>query len=107
MTQQSSVWIAYASTEQQIVIEIPYVDGMTAREAIVRSGITQRINLPEPLQVGVFSQKVDLDDVLAIGDRVEIYRPLTINPKDIRRKRAAQNPVGRYLKSKRLRQLSS
>ncbi len=40
---------------------------------------------------------------LQAGDRVEIYRALTINPKDIRRKRAAKNPVGRYAKSNRLK----
>ena len=38
-----------------------------------------------------------------MGDRVEIYRPLTINPKDIRRKRAAKNPVGRFIKGNRFR----
>ncbi len=40
---------------------------------------------------------------LQAGDRVEIYRALTINPKDIRRKRAEKNPVGRYARGNRLR----
>jgi putative ubiquitin-RnfH superfamily antitoxin RatB of RatAB toxin-antitoxin module len=55
--------------------------------------------------VGVFGVRVEPQHVLQAGDRVEIYRALTINPKDIRRKRAAKNPVGRYAKSNRLRQL--
>ena len=38
---------------------------------------------------------------------VEIYRSLTINPKDIRRKRAAKNPVGRFAKGNRFRPSSS
>ncbi|MDN8321380.1 RnfH family protein, partial [Acinetobacter baumannii] len=48
--------------------------------------------------------KVETDAVLHAGDRVEVYRPLTINPKDIRRKRAAKNPVGRYIKGNRFKQ---
>ena len=61
--------------------------------------------LPEPLMLGIFGVRVEPQHVLQAGDRVEIYRALTINPKDIRRKRAAKNPVGRYAKSNRLRQL--
>jgi hypothetical protein len=51
----------------------------------------------------VFGSKIEADTVLQVGDRVEIYRALTINPKDIRRKRAAQNPVGRFIKGNRFR----
>ncbi|WP_088752900.1 RnfH family protein [Acinetobacter baumannii] len=56
------------------------------------------------VQVGIFGIKVETDAVLHAGDRVEVYRPLTINPKDIRRKRAAKNPVGRYIKGNRFKQ---
>ncbi|MDD2940288.1 MAG: RnfH family protein, partial [Acinetobacter harbinensis] len=40
---------------------------------------------------------------LKAGDRVEVYRALTINPKEIRRKRAAENPVGRYCRGNRFK----
>ena len=41
-----------------------------------------------PLQVGIFGIRCALEQPLKAGDRVEVYRALTINPKDIRRKRA-------------------
>lgn len=45
----------------------------------------------EQLAVGIFSQKCSLDTPLKAGDRVEIYRPLTIDPKAARRLRAERN----------------
>ena len=42
--------------------------------------------------VGIFSRKVSLDHVLREGDRIEIYRPLLVDPKEVRRLRA-QNEV--------------
>ena len=101
------VWVAYASPEQQFHIAVVFYEGMTAAQAIEASGLAAQVSLPEPMQLGVFGTKVEPDLVLQAGDRVEIYRPLTINPKDIRRKRAAKNPVGRYLKGNRFRQSSS
>ena len=90
------VWVAYAALDAQFHIAVDFVEGMTAKQAILASQLAKHTQLPEPLQIGIFGQKVDLNYVLQFGDRVEIYRALTINPKDIRRKRAAQNPVGIY-----------
>lgn len=90
------VWVAYAALDAQFHIAVDFVEGMTAEQAILASQLAKHTQLPEPLQIGIFGQKVDLNYVLQSGDRVEIYRALTINPKDIRRKRAAQNPVGIY-----------
>ena len=73
------------------------------QQAIDASGIAEQVTLPEVLNLGVFGSKIEADTVLQVGDRVEIYRTLTINPKDIRRKRAAQNPVGRFIKGNRFR----
>lgn len=96
------VWVAYASPEQQFHIAVPFQQGMTALEAIALSGIRAQVQLPEPLNLGIFGVRLqDQQQLLHAGDRVKIYRSLTINPKDIRRKRAAQNPVGRYMKSNR------
>lgn len=102
------VWVAFASAEQQFHLAVPYQNGMTALDAIQQSGIGEQVSLPEPLQLGIFGSRLtDAQQLLQPGDRVEIYRPLTINPKDIRRKRAAKNPVGRYAKGNRFKQLSS
>ncbi|MCK3658710.1 RnfH family protein [Pasteurellaceae bacterium Pebbles2] len=66
--------------------------GTTVQAAILQSGILQQyteIDLREN-KVGVFSRPVKLTDSLNHGDRIEIYRPLLADPKEIRRKRAAQ-----------------
>jgi uncharacterized protein len=64
--------------------------GSTVIQAVKQSGILQE--LPEvdfdPSRLGIFSRRVAPDDVLQDGDRVEIYRPLTLDPKDARRRRA-------------------
>jgi putative ubiquitin-RnfH superfamily antitoxin RatB of RatAB toxin-antitoxin module len=72
------------------MIAVPFNEGMTAQQAIDASGLAEQVKLPELLNLGVFGSKIEVDTVLQVGDRVEIYRPLTINPKDIRRKRAAK-----------------
>ncbi|RKG30163.1 RnfH family protein [Acinetobacter tianfuensis] len=102
------VWVAYAAPEQQFHIAVPFQEGMTALDAIEHSGIRQQADLPEPLQLGIFGIRLpDAEQVLQAGDRVEIYRALTINPKDIRRNRAAKNPVSRYCRGNRFKQLQS
>lgn len=100
------VWVAYAATEQQFHIAVPFHEGMTALDAIEHSGIRNQIELPEQLQLGIFGTRLlDSTQLLQVGDRVEVYRALTINPKDIRRNRAAKNPVGRYCRGNRFKQL--
>ena len=79
---------------------------MTALDAIQQSGIVEQVTLPEPLSLGIFGVRLqDHQQPLAAGDRVEIYRALTINPRDIRRKREEKNPVGRYARGNLLRKL--
>lgn len=92
------VWVAYATPQQQWYITLPFEAGMTVAQALQacqQQGLTE---LPQPLQLGIFAQRVQLDHVLKAGDRVEVYRALTINPKDIRRLRAERHPVGRYVR---------
>lgn len=102
----AKVWVAYAGLEQQFLIEVAFEEGMTIADAIDRSGIEQLTVLAQPLNFGIFGNKIkDASHCLEIGDRVELYRPLIINPKDIRRKRAAANPTSRYCRSNRFKQL--
>lgn len=106
--QAMSVWVAYATEQQQFHIQVDYVENMTAWDAIQKSGLAQQVELPENLQIGIFGIKLEsVNTKLEVGDRVEIYRALTINPKDIRRKRAQNNPVGRYCRGNRFKQSSS
>jgi putative ubiquitin-RnfH superfamily antitoxin RatB of RatAB toxin-antitoxin module len=84
------VEVAYALPECQEIIALEVEAGSTVRQAIEQSGILRRfpeIDLTRQ-KVGVFSKRRDLNDILEPGDRVEIYRPLTIDPKDLRRVRA-------------------
>lgn len=101
---QAKVWVAFAAIDQQFHIAVEYVNGMTVADAIEKSQIEKLTDLPEQLNVGIFGIKVkELTFILDAGDRVEIYRPLTINPKDKRRKRAAENPVGLYCRGNRFK----
>ena len=105
MRMLQQVWVAYVTADQQFHISVPFSEGMTAQDAIQLSGIGSQVELSEPLQLGIFGVRLkDLQQVLQVGDRVEIYRPLSINPKDIRRIRAQNNPVGRFAKGNRLKQ---
>lgn len=64
----------------------------TVSDAIKQSQLLSEfpsLNL-ETLSIGVFSNRVTLDTVLQAGDRIEIYRPLSIDPKTARRLRAKQ-----------------
>ncbi|MDH0563865.1 RnfH family protein [Acinetobacter courvalinii] len=101
------VWVAYTTPEQQFYLRVAFSEGMTAQQAIDASGLAEQVCLPEVLHLGIFGSKIEAETVLQAGDRVEIYRPLTINPKDIRRKRAEKNPVGRFIKGNRFRPSSS
>jgi putative ubiquitin-RnfH superfamily antitoxin RatB of RatAB toxin-antitoxin module len=84
------VEVAYATPARQTVIELSVEPGSTIEAVIEKSGILDaypEIDLSKQ-SVGVFSESRILADTLEDGDRVEIYRSLTIDPKDARRKRA-------------------
>mgnify|MGYP000882196548 CR=1 FL=1 len=82
--------VVYARPEQQLLIQLKLPDGSTARDAIVRSNILNDLSGLdlETLAVGIFARRVTLDYILKAGDRVEIYRPLTMSPVEARRWRA-------------------
>jgi len=102
----AKVWVAYATEKQQFHIELQFIEGMTISDAITQSGLAEQVQLPEKFSFGIFGVKTkDIMQPLQAGDRVEIYRALTINPKDIRRNRAKANPVGRYCRGNRYQQL--
>lgn len=106
MNQVDKIWVAYATEKQQFHIELQFSPGMSVADAIAQSGLAKQVELPENFSFGIFGVKIkDQAHLLEAGDRVEIYRALTINPKDIRRNRAKANPVGRYCRGNRYQQL--
>ncbi|OGV29607.1 MAG: RnfH family protein [Legionellales bacterium RIFCSPHIGHO2_12_FULL_35_11] len=62
--------------------------GVTVADAITASGIVNQYSEVSSLPVGIFSTLVSRETLLSSGDRVEIYRPLTIDPKEKRRQRS-------------------
>lgn len=89
-----NVEVAFALPNQQRIISLQVEEGTTAYEAVVQSNIATifpQID-PEKAPMGIFSRAVKKprDEVLREGDRVEIYRPLQIDPKEARARRAAK-----------------
>ncbi|MDS4021367.1 MAG: RnfH family protein [Candidatus Competibacter sp.] len=86
------VEVAYARPEEQTIISVEIPEGATLEQAIVKSRIQERF--PEIqiqiAKVGVFGKLGKLSTTLRAGDRVEIYRPLIADPKEVRKQRAAE-----------------
>jgi putative ubiquitin-RnfH superfamily antitoxin RatB of RatAB toxin-antitoxin module len=82
--------VVYAQADRQILLNIRLPQGRTVSGAIEAAGIAAMISAGsiDGRQIGIFSRKVDLGHVVEQGDRIEIYRPLTIDPMDARRRRA-------------------
>lgn len=87
-----NVEVAYAEPDRQLILPINVDIGTTVGGAIVQSGMMIEFPLLdiENSKVGVFGKATAMTTVLKDGDRVEIYRPLIADPKEVRRKRAAQ-----------------
>jgi putative ubiquitin-RnfH superfamily antitoxin RatB of RatAB toxin-antitoxin module len=86
-----TVEIAYALPQQQLIIPVNVVPETTAEDAIKVSGITEKfpdIDLSKN-QIGIFGKLTKLDTPLRHLDRVEIYRALIADPKEVRKQRAA------------------
>ncbi|WP_324778820.1 RnfH family protein [Thiobacillus sedimenti] len=89
------VEVIYALPHQQPLLRVRLAEGATVEEAIRRSGVLEdhpEIDLARN-KVGIFSKLVKLDEKLRDKDRVEIYRPLIADPKEVRRKRAEEGKV--------------
>lgn len=88
---EMKVCVCYAaSPEEQIELPVVVCEGASVQEALLQSGILARypeIHL-ENCALGIYSKRTTLDAKLKSGDRIEIYRPLSIDPKDARRARA-------------------
>ncbi|MDO5059654.1 MAG: RnfH family protein [Neisseria sp.] len=85
-----TVEVAYGTVERQFLQEMRVSDGTTARQAVLQSRLAAEFpeaDLNAPL--GIFGKAVKDDTVLREHDRVEVYRPLLIDPKEARRKRVA------------------
>lgn len=95
MADSIKIEVAYARPDRQEVVGLTMPAGSTLRQAIEASGLLQRypdIDLAKA-KVGIFGKLGKMDTVLRERDRVEIYRPLIADPKEVRKQRAAEGKV--------------
>jgi len=85
------VEVAFAREDQQQIVSVSVVPGTTLEQAVEQSGILQlfpEIDL-KVNKIGIFGKLGKKTAELKAGDRVEIYRPLIADPKEVRRQREA------------------
>jgi hypothetical protein len=92
-----TVEVAYALPDEQLIIPVKIQEGITAEEAIRASGILSKFSDIDLAinKIGIFGKLTKLDTVLRHLDRVEIYRPLIADPKEVRKQRAADGKIMR------------
>ena len=95
MSEMINVEVVYALPHEQALVRLKLPEGATVAEAVRASGITEKhpeIDLARN-KMGIFGKLTKADAVLRDRDRVEIYRPLIADPKEVRRKRAEEGKV--------------
>jgi putative ubiquitin-RnfH superfamily antitoxin RatB of RatAB toxin-antitoxin module len=95
MAELIQIEVTYAKPDRQDVIPVKLPEGSTIQQAIEASGLLQRnpeIDLAKA-KVGIYGKLSKMDTVVRARDRVEIYRPLIADPKEVRKQRAAEGKV--------------
>lgn len=82
------VEVCYALPEEQCLVTVDVPEKSTVINAIMASGILDLFPAVNLSQVGIYSKKVALNHIVEKGDRIEIYRPLTMTPNQLRLARA-------------------
>jgi len=85
-----NIEVVYGLPHKQKLLALTVPEGTTIESAIVLSGIEQYFPeiIPSEAVVGIFSKPSKLENIVCDGDRIEIYRPLTADPKEMRKLRA-------------------
>jgi putative ubiquitin-RnfH superfamily antitoxin RatB of RatAB toxin-antitoxin module len=96
------VEVAYATPERQVVQAVTVPPGTRVGEAISLSGLLTLFPdvVVDPDRIGIFGQRAGFETAVCVGDRIEIYRPLTIDPMERRRLLAAAQGEKRKGKSR-------
>lgn len=92
MSEKIVVEVVYAYPERYFLKKLTLENPITIQNAIVQSGVLEKYTEIDLRQnkVGIFSRLAKLTDMVENGDRIEIYRSLVADPKEIRRKRAEE-----------------
>ncbi|KDN97321.1 MULTISPECIES: RnfH family protein [Pseudomonas] len=89
-----AVEVVYAQAERQVLLTLEVPTGTTLTEAVKLSGIAA--HFPEAdiqaCPIGIFGRVIanPEEQKVEAGDRIEIYRPLLVDPKEVRKQRAAK-----------------
>jgi putative ubiquitin-RnfH superfamily antitoxin RatB of RatAB toxin-antitoxin module len=95
MSEMVNVEVVYALPGKQEIIAQKLPQGATVRQAIEASGVLLKypeIDLTKN-KLGIFAKLTKPDALLRDQDRVEIYRPLIADPKEVRKQRAAEGKI--------------
>ncbi|HYE37559.1 RnfH family protein [Methylocaldum sp.] len=87
------IGVCYAEADRQVWMRLEVPENSLVEEAIRQSGILKRfpeIDLAKH-KVGIFGKLVKLDSPVKDGDRIEIYRPITADPKTVKRRRTGSD----------------
>ncbi|HZX31458.1 MAG TPA: RnfH family protein [Rhodocyclaceae bacterium] len=95
MSDVVNIEVCYALAGKQEIIKLKLPVGATVQQALEASGLLAKypeIDLKKN-KFGIFAKLSKLDTALRDRDRVEIYRPLIADPKEVRKQRAAEGKV--------------
>ena len=95
MAEMIEIEVCYPRPEKQSVVRLKLATGTTVQQAVEASGLLEKfpeIDLKKN-KFGVWNKLSKLDTALRDKDRVEIYRPLIADPKEVRKQRAAEGKV--------------
>lgn len=87
-----NIEVAYALPEEQTLLTVEVPEGEEIKTAIIKSEILElhpELDI-ETLEVGIFGKLAKMNQVVRDKDRIEIYRPLIADPKEVRRRKAAE-----------------
>lgn len=97
MNDRLKVEVVAAQPDRQVVVSLTLAAGTTVAQAIEAARLASK--LPgfecDPARIGIFGRLCRPDRVLTDGDRVELYRPLKADPKDVRRQLAELERTGK------------
>jgi len=97
MKKTIQIEVCYALPEQQELVTMTLAEGTTAIQAVTDSNLEKlfpEISLSE-LKLAIYSSVIDNNSILKQGDRIEILRPLLADPKEVRKRRAAEMKIKR------------
>jgi putative ubiquitin-RnfH superfamily antitoxin RatB of RatAB toxin-antitoxin module len=95
MAEMLNIEVCYAMASKQELLRVSLPEGATLQQALEVSGLLNKypeIDLKKN-KFGIWNKLSKVDSVLRDKDRVEIYRPLIADPKEVRKQRAAEGKV--------------